>query len=141
MNGLIYLYMLYMAAFDNSSENLRYLFDNSNEYPVAPTGEVVPWPEAPTGVIMPNAPTHDIKLSALRNSKFKAYVAELVETVDYCHKHCNRTSQMTKHLNTINTLSGEIISLDTDILMLQKGGRRTRKRNTRNKRRRNTNRK
>ena len=124
--------MLYMAAFDNSSEQLRDLFDNSNEYPEAPTGEVVPWPKAPTGFIMPNAPQHNIALSALRNSTFNKYVSELLATVRHCELHCNRTSQMTRHLNTINKLSGEIVSLDNR-LMSQKGGRRTR--NKRNKRR------
>ena len=139
MNGLISLYMLYMAGFyDDSSEKLRYLFDNSNEYPVAPTGEVVPWPKAPTGVIIPNAPQHNIAVSAVRNSKFNKYVAELLATVRHCELHCNRTSQMTRHLNAINKLSGEILTLDNKIMMSQKGGRRTRKRNTR---RRNANRK
>jgi hypothetical protein len=131
-----------MSGFDNSSEQLRDLFENmdSNEaYPVAPTGEVVPWPKAPTGVIMPNAPQHDIELSALRNSTFNKYVSELLATVRHCELHCNRTAQMAKHLTAIDTLTQRIIILDNEILM--KGGRRTRKRNTRNKRRRNTHRK
>ncbi len=115
------------------------MFDNSNSnnskysLPVAPTGEVIPWPQAPTGVIMQKAPQHNIAVSAVRNNKFNAYVAELVKTVDYCHKHCNKTPTMTRHIKTINKLSGEIVALDNGILMSQKGGRKRRTRNRRNR--------
>jgi len=125
-----------------ASPDLIEMFDNSNSnnskysLPVAPTGEVVPWPEAPTGVIMQKAPQHNIAVSAVRNSKFNKYVAELLATVQYCHKYCKKSQTMTNHMYTINKLSGEIVALDNGILMSQKGGRRTR-----NKRRRNTNRK
>jgi len=124
--------MLYMSSFV-ASPDLIEMFDNSNEYPVAPTGEVIPWPQAPTGVIMQKAPQHNIAVSALRNSTFNKYVSELLATVRHCELHCNRTAQMTRHMNTINQLSGEIVALDNRLMSQQKGGRRTR--NKRNKRR------
>jgi hypothetical protein len=102
------------------------------DYPSVPTGEINPWPKAPTQIIMPHAPKHYISLSAIRNNRFNAYVAELLETVRYCERTCNRTHRMTQHINTIAKLAEEIVALDNRIIS-QKGGRRRRTRNRRNR--------